>query len=245
MDVEFLRPVAEPPDQLHSRGTEATDELAVFAGLGPGMRVLDVGAGLGGSARHLATHYGVHVTGIEISADLVRRAPRLTSRIGLAGRVEFKRGNAISAPFPMHAFECVWIQHVLSYVTDKGRLFAELRRILVPAGVLALHEIVALDVHAVRYPLPWARSPLTHFPPSPRRLRTAVESAGFTLREWRDTTAAARDWWREAARGVDDDPSACWPAFLGPDAGVMLDNLVLNLEEGRLGVAIAVFDRVP
>jgi ubiquinone/menaquinone biosynthesis C-methylase UbiE len=207
------------------------------------MRVLDVGAGLGGSARHLAGHYGVEVTGIEISPDLVRLADRLTDRAEFGARIQFQRGNALSAPFPMHAFDCVWIQHVLSSVTAKSRLFAELRRILVPTGVLALHEIVALDVRAVRYPLPWARSPLTHFPATARRLRTAIESAGFTLRVWRDTTPAARQWWREVARDVRDELPHGWPALLGSEAAVMLDNLVFNLDEGCLGVAIAVFDR--
>jgi hypothetical protein len=109
--------------------------------------------------------------------------------------------------------------------------------------VLALHEIVLLDSRPLRYPLPWAQSPIAHFPAAPQRLRTSVESAGFTLRAWRDTTPAAREWWREAARGLRDDAPNCWPELLGPDAGTMLDNVVANLDEGRLGVMIAVFDR--
>ena len=42
-----------PVDQLHARGREATLELARLAGITPGMRVLDVGGGLGGPARTL------------------------------------------------------------------------------------------------------------------------------------------------------------------------------------------------
>jgi SAM-dependent methyltransferase len=114
-------------------------------------------------------------------------APAARSRV--AGRIEFKCGDALCAPFPMHAFDCVWVQHVLSSLTDKARLFSELRRVLTPTGVLALHEIVSLDSRALRYPLPWARSPLTHFPATARRLRTAIESAGFMLRLWRAALA--------------------------------------------------------
>jgi cyclopropane fatty-acyl-phospholipid synthase-like methyltransferase len=232
-------------DQLHSRGGAATTELAELARLCCGMRVLDIGAGVGGPARHLAAHYGVHVTGIDIAPHLVRRAEELTRASGLSGHVDFQHGNALSAPFATHTFDCVWMQHVLSHIAAKGRLFAEVRRILLPRGVLALHEIVLLDSGAIRYPLPWARTPIAHFPAAPRRLRTSVESAGFRLRVWRDTTASAREWWRGAARGRRDQAVQYWPGLLDSDASLMLDNVVANLEDGRLGVAIAVFDKIP
>ncbi|NIO41023.1 MAG: SAM-dependent methyltransferase, partial [Burkholderiales bacterium] len=52
-----LSPVAE----FHIGGKSATLELAHMAGVGQGMRVLDVGSGLGGPARTLAQHYDCRV----------------------------------------------------------------------------------------------------------------------------------------------------------------------------------------
>jgi SAM-dependent methyltransferase len=229
---------------LHSRAQQATTELAELAGLQPGMRVLDVGSGLGGPARHLARVYGVRVTGIDVTPEYVRIARMLTRHDGLADRVVFAHGNAQSAPLPSDGFECVWIQHVLMNIAGKARLFRQLRRALVPGGTLALHEIVAPDAHRVRYPIPWARSPSTSFVPRPERLRTAIESAGFTLRAWKDTSAAATAWYGALADGPDDAPSLSLRMILGPDAGLMIRNLADNFAAGRFGAAVAVFTRV-
>lgn len=241
------RPAAEQlalVDEFHSRARAATTELAALARLTPGMRVLDVGSGLGGPARHLAETYQVNVTGIELTADYVRVARILTERAGLADRVKFRRGNAVSAPFAMNVFDCVWMQHVLMNVADKARLFTELRRILVPGGRLAMHEVIAFDGHNLHYPLPWARNPLTSFVPRPERLRVAVESASFSLVEWKDTTTLAIQWCRDL---VDDSSQDArlhgLRTLLGPDAVEMVDNFLKNLTAGRLGVVMAVFEK--
>ncbi len=45
-------------DEFHIRGSEATREMAEEIGLDAGMQVLDVGSGLGGPSRRLASNYG-------------------------------------------------------------------------------------------------------------------------------------------------------------------------------------------
>src|SRR5512144_2536247 len=56
-----------PIDQFHGGGKAATVRLAHLAGLSPGMRVLDVGGGVGGPARTLAVECGCHVTVIGLT----------------------------------------------------------------------------------------------------------------------------------------------------------------------------------
>ena len=42
--------------------------------LKPGQKVLDIGCGSGGSAFFMARHYGVHVTGIDLSSNMINLA---------------------------------------------------------------------------------------------------------------------------------------------------------------------------
>src|SRR5919109_281811 len=71
-----------PADQFHGGGKDATDRLARVAKLGPGMRVLDVGGGLGGPARTLAAEHGCHVTVVDLTESFVRTGAGLTARLG-------------------------------------------------------------------------------------------------------------------------------------------------------------------
>jgi 2-polyprenyl-3-methyl-5-hydroxy-6-metoxy-1,4-benzoquinol methylase len=63
LTIEDLAPI----DQLHARGSEATLELARLAGITAGMRVLDVGGGLGGPARTLASAFGCSVEVLDLT----------------------------------------------------------------------------------------------------------------------------------------------------------------------------------
>jgi hypothetical protein len=54
-----------PFDQYHYHGTDAVDAAVRLLGLGPASHVLDVGSGLGGPARYLASTIGCHITALE------------------------------------------------------------------------------------------------------------------------------------------------------------------------------------
>src|SRR5262245_51586721 len=100
-----------PLDQFHGGGKAATVRLARLAGLRPGMQVLDVGGGLGGPARTLATEFGCHVTVIDLTESYVRAAEVLTRHMGLADRVTHQVGNAVELPFGNGTFDLVWTQN--------------------------------------------------------------------------------------------------------------------------------------
>ena len=68
-----------PVDEFHTRGREPTLVLAARAGIESSMRVLDVGCGIGGSARHLAREHGCHVTGIDLNRDHIGVATALVA----------------------------------------------------------------------------------------------------------------------------------------------------------------------
>jgi len=62
--------------------------------LKPGLRVLDIGSGLGGPARTLAETYGCHVTGIDLTASFCAAATAMSEWVGLTDKVTFAQGDS-------------------------------------------------------------------------------------------------------------------------------------------------------
>ncbi len=112
--IEDLTPV----DQLHARGRGATLELARLAGITSGMRVLDVGGGLGGPARTLASEFGCAVEVLDLTEEFCRAGEVLTARTGLDDRVSFRHGNALEMPYPDAGFDAAWLQHSSMNIPD-------------------------------------------------------------------------------------------------------------------------------
>ena len=230
-----------PFDEWHCRTAEATAELGAMAGLDVGMRVLDVGCGVGGAARRLAAQHSVSVIGIDRNRVCVQVARILTRRTAAHARVHFECARAESAPFATASFDCIWLQHVLLHIHDKARLFGELRRMLAPGGVLAVDEMVSPRGGRMPFPLPWAPLASQCFVPSPGRLRIALESAGFVVTHWTDTTPAARQWCERVVATAEGRELA--EPVIVPGGVAAMRNLADAIAARTLGVAMAVFHK--
>lgn len=146
-------------DIAHVGGVEATDLVAREAGVCNGKRVLDIGSGLGGSARRFAYKHGAIVCGLELSEPVYRTAVALTSLVGLGDRVSFLLGSALRMPYEEDTFDVVVIQHCAMQVSEKHQMFGECARVLRLGGALALHEFFAGSGGEPYYPLAWANDP--------------------------------------------------------------------------------------
>jgi len=100
-------------DEFHIRGLEATREVADLAEIKAHSRVLDVGCGIGGPARTLASEYGCDVVGIDIVEEYCRAATLFTERVELTDKVSFQHVNALDLPFEDEEFDVVWFEHSL------------------------------------------------------------------------------------------------------------------------------------
>ena len=99
-------------DAFHLRGRESTLELADRAGIQPGLSVLDVGCGLGGSVRYLASERECNVTGIDLTEEYVNVATALSKLVGLENTAHFHHASALEIPFENETFDLVWTEHV-------------------------------------------------------------------------------------------------------------------------------------
>ncbi|HXG24091.1 MAG TPA: methyltransferase domain-containing protein [Chthonomonadales bacterium] len=239
-DVNRLTPEdLAPIDEFHIRGRAATLELARAVGLDSTKHVLDVGSGVGGTARCLAKEFGCHVTGIDLTEEYCRAATMLSAKIGLADLVNYRQGDATSLPFDDGSFDVVWTEHVAMNIPDKPRLYREMHRVLKPGGTLAIYDILAGPGGPVLFPVPWARTPESSFLATPDELRMLLEKSGFKVMVWSDTTDAARVWFVALAEKIRKEgmPPLGFHVLLGSDFQVMAQNQRCNIEEARIVLA--------
>ena len=141
-DHVHLGHYGSPPRARDFRAAKAdfVHELVRWSGLDqlpPGSTVLDVGCGIGGSARILARDYGLNVLGISISPGQIQRAQQLTPE-GLSCR--FAVMNALDLQLENASFDAVWSVEAGPHMPDKQRYADELLRVLKPGGLLAVAD---------------------------------------------------------------------------------------------------------
>lgn len=231
-------------DEFHFGGREETRTLAKLAQLKNGMHVLDVGSGIGGAARTLAGEYGCQVTGLDLTEEYCRAAEMLTNRVGLGDRVTFHQGSALDMSFKDESFDAAWLQHVSMNIEDKRQLFDAIHRVILSGGRLAMHEIMEGPTPNVLYPVFWANNESISFLKQPDEIRELLAENGYSEIEWNDVTERTLKLTRKR-----HDEAAESATPLGLNVIVPLDvpkkvaNSLKNLEEGRIVVIQAVFER--
>ncbi len=87
-----------PDTSLEQAQQDKFDLVARKLELGPGKRLLDIGCGWGGMARHAATHYQAEVVAITLSREQADWAREAVERDGLSDRVTILHGDYREAP---------------------------------------------------------------------------------------------------------------------------------------------------
>ena len=120
-------------------GENTTDQFIDTLKLLPRMRVLDIGCGLGGPAYRMASKYGVHVHGIDLSANMIRIAKTRLKEEGLQHLVTLEHGNCLEIQTET-TFNVVHSRDVFLHIKDKAGLFEVIAKTLVPGGSLCFSD---------------------------------------------------------------------------------------------------------
>ncbi len=236
--VDPLRPERRdltPFDEFHGGGIVSTRDLAAFAELKPGMHVADIGCGIGGPARTLAAEFGCRISGVDLTDEFVRAAQILTTRLGLATQCDFSLGDAGRVPLPDAQFDCVWSQNMLMNVADKAAFFAEVVRLLKPAGRFAFEAVLEGNGEPVHLPAFWADSADINHLVTRERLEALLTEAGLEQLALEDTTTAVIANARKRNAAIANaSPATLTIAVIVPDdVELKMNNAMRNNEQGR------------
>jgi MPBQ/MSBQ methyltransferase len=229
-----------PVDEFHTRGREATLEVARLANLTPADRVLDVGCGLGGTARYLAEQFGCQVVGVDLTEEYIEVGKKLTDLVGLSDRVELCQGSALDLPFDDERFDIVWTEHVQMNIADKTRFYREIARVLKPGGHLLFHDIFQGPKGPPFYPVPWAGDASISALVTEQEARRVIEQAGLRVEQWIGKVPESLGFFQRVCTKIDADgpPPIGIHLLMGNNAKMKLKNCLRNLSEERVSVAL-------
>ena len=233
---QITRTAIAAVDAFHVRGIEVSRELAVKAAIQPGMRVLDIGCGLGGTCRMLAGEFGCEVTGIDITGEYIYTAQQLSALTGFQHTTRFIQGDALHLPFTDHSFDIVLSEHVQMNIIDKQSFYAGIERVLAPNGRFIYYDVLSKTNLPVYYPVPWAPDASLSFLITSNELHNLLQHAGLQCIQINDETEKGIDFFnhlinRIAQKGL---PVLGPQLLMGDDTIEKLKNFHRNLIEERV-----------
>lgn len=125
------------------------EQMASQLSLTAKSRVLDLGAGFGGSARYLAETYGCHVTAVNLSEVENERHRAMNTERGLTKSIDVLDASFENIPCPDSSMDVVWSQDAFLHSGNRARVLEEIGRVLRPGGQLIFTDPMATDGTAV------------------------------------------------------------------------------------------------
>lgn len=107
----------------------------------PVEKMLDVAIGTADVAMTaISKHKAVHVTGIDLSQEMMNIGAQKVKRAGMEGRVDFVHGSALEMPFGDNEFEALTCAYGIRNFSNLDQGLREMYRVLKPGGQLVILE---------------------------------------------------------------------------------------------------------
>jgi cyclopropane-fatty-acyl-phospholipid synthase len=195
----------DPANSLEEAQADKKAHIAAKLYLKPGMRVLDIGCGWGGTALYLNRVADVDVLGITLSEEQLKVARRRAEEAGVADRVKFELidyrhlDGSFDRIVSVGMFEHVGAAHYEEF-------YAKCRELLAPDGVMLLHTIGKLgqegapDPFTDKWIFPGYHLPsLSQMSAASEKVRLIASDVemlrlhyAYTLRHWLERATKAR-----------------------------------------------------
>ena len=119
----------------------ATRQMLSAAGLSSGMRVAEIGCGIGLTARWVSTQVNPDgsVAGVDASSDQLHIGEKSAAQAGTTN-LSFREGNAYETGLPRGAFDLVYSRFLLCHLADPAKALAEMGSLLKRGGILVCED---------------------------------------------------------------------------------------------------------
>ena len=130
-------------EQIHIGGMVSSTDLAQRAGIGDGMRGVDLCCCTGAGMRFLTRFRGVAaMTGVDATPKMIELAGERAAQEGLDSQLTFVLADVCDSGLPDASADFVWGEDAWCYVVDKPKLIAEAARIVKPGVVIVFTDWV-------------------------------------------------------------------------------------------------------
>ena len=186
-----------------------------------GMKILEVGSGLGGSAFYLAETFGAEVLGLDVSAQMVALSTERAAEKGLSN-VSFRRGDIRTSDLETGTFDLVWTRDCILYVPQKELVWSNIRATLKPGGQLFVTDFCRGGGPLSDEFETYIEDCQYYLPALDEYVRT-LETAGFAKVRMEDITMAFMEGLRQEQERLVDDRENFLRAFDESDYGYLID----------------------
>ncbi|KAI8971521.1 sterol 24-C-methyltransferase [Mycotypha africana] len=129
-----------PGEEFHLAMKRHEYFLALKLDIQPGMKVLDVGCGVGGPARAIAHLTGASIIGLNNNAYQLEKARDYAVQEDLSKQLEFIKGDFMAIPFDDNTFDRIYAVEATCHAPTFEGVYAEIYRVLKPGGKFGCYE---------------------------------------------------------------------------------------------------------
>jgi SAM-dependent methyltransferase len=128
-------------EQIHIGGFVSSMDLAEKAGIGSGMKGVDLCCCSGAGMRFLVRFCNVaYMQGVDATKKVVEQGRLRCKQEGLSNKIRFILADVCDSGLKDASVDFVWGEDAWCYVVDKTKLISEAARIVKPDGVIAFTD---------------------------------------------------------------------------------------------------------